>query len=842
MTASTAVLDLAGAWELREAIGETWRWYAAKPPEALNNAAVDTAAPGWTRAAVPGSVVDALAAAEVTPDPRRGFGSRSAEWTGSRSWVLRRTVELDAAWVGADVVLELDGIDPGGRVLWDGEELGRVDGLYRALRVAVPIERPGIHALAVVVDPVPPGVPQVGRTEDVTRHAPRVGRGWDFCPPFPHQGIWRPVRLRRGPRVARLEVAVTCARGGASGEVLVRAVTEAADGMPASAELDLGDGRVLRAAGTGELRIPVEAPPLWGVHAPRLVDLRVRVGDHEEHRRLGFRHLEPEATPGSPAGALPYGLRVNGEPVPLAGVNWAPTDAQFGSVTRERLAHLLDLAVAAGVRLVRVWGGGLVETPEFFAACDERGLLVWQEFSQSSSGLQSAPSDDPDFLAGLEADARELVPARIHHPSLAIWGGGNELEGEAGPLRTEDSAALRTLAGVVAELDPGRHWLPTSPSGPVFHHRLVDLDTGAEQHDVHGPWEYQGLEAQHTLAAGGSFLAHTEFGVEGIANRRLWEHVVPEGHGEPADRSNPLHRHLGEWWDNAPQVRELFGGGPGRGERGRGELSLEELRRASQWLQCSGLATALEGDRRRWPRTSMVLPWQLAESYPNTWGTALVGFDGEPKPALGAVARAFAPDRATLRTARTAWGGHAEATAEAWLWSESGRLAGGSLELAALDLAGRVLAAETVALDAVRHPVAVASLTLPTPPGPFLWRARWTDADGAEVDDELLLQTGDADLAALRTLPRTTLAVEPADGGWRIRNAGAVAAVGWGLRDVRPGDDPRLLAALGDPRPLLPGAARNLPLVSGEARDGDLVVDAWNADPVSLPPLRKDPS
>lgn len=830
MTASSAVLDLAGAWELREAIGETWRWYAAKPPEALNNAAVDTAAPGWTRATVPGSVVDALAAADVIPDPRRGFGSRSAEWTGSRSWVLRRTVELGDDWVDADAVLELDGIDPGGRVLWDGEQLGRVDGLYRSLRLPVRVRRAGIHVLAVVVDPVPLGVPQVGRTEEVVRHAPRVGRGWDFCPPFPHQGIWRPVRLRRGPRIARLVVEVSCAADGSRAEVLVRAATEAADGMPVTAELDLGDGRVLRASGSGAVSIPIDAPPLWGVRAPRLVDLRVRVGDHEEHRRVGFRHLEPEVTPGSPAGALPYGLRVNGESVPLAGVNWAPADAQFGSVTPERLAHLLDLAVAAGVRLLRVWGGGLVETPEFFAACDERGLLVWQEFSQSSSGLQSAPGDDPRFLAGLEADARELVPARIPHPSLAIWGGGNELEGPDGPLRTEDSAALRQLAGVVAELDPGRHWLPTSPSGPVFHHRLGAAP--GEQHDVHGPWEYQGLEAQHTLAAGGTFLAHTEFGVEGIANRRLWEHVVPEGRGEPADRSNALHRHLGEWWDNAPQVQELFGGG----------LALEELRRASQWLQGSGLATALEADRRRWPRTSMVLPWQLAESYPNTWGTALVGFDGEPKPALGAVARAFAVERATLRTARTAWGGHPEATAEAWLWSEPGRPAGGALELSALDLHGVVLASTTVPLDAVRHPAAVGRLTLPTPAGPFLWRARWTDAGGGEIDDEVLLQTGDADLAALRSLPRTTLAAEAADGGWRIRNTGAVAAVAWGPRDVRPGDDPRLLAALADPRPLLPGASCPVPLVSGEARVGDLVVDAWNADPVPLPPLRKDPS
>ncbi len=827
-------LSLAGQWQLRESIGETWRWYvAAPPPEALNNVAPDSAAPGWSRVRVPGGVVDALARGGAIPDPRRGWGSRAAEWSGSRSWVLRRLVELDESWAGTDAVLELDGIDPGGRVFWDGEELGRVDGLYRPLRLPLPLTAAGRHVLAVVVDPVPPGVPQVGRTDAVRRHAPRLGYGWDFCPPFPHQGVWRPVRLRRGPRIAALEVAVETSGDLDRGTVRIRLRTEGPP-APVSARLRLAEGELAASAmpdahGEAVLVLEVPHPPLWwpaGLGAQPLAELRVRVGNHEETRRIGFRHLAWERTPGSPADALPYGLRVNGVPVPLTGVNWAPADAQFGEVTRERLAHLTEVARASGARMLRVWGGGLVETPELFEACDERGLLVWQEFSQSSSGIQSAPSEDPDVVAAFAADARLLVPARRHHPSLVLWGGGNELQDEAGPLGTGDSAVLRALAAVVHELDPERGWLPTSPSGPEFHHRLdVIARDPAAQHDVHGPWEYQGTEAQHTLAAAGTALAHTEFGVEGMANRRLFEHLVPVEAREPAGRANPLMRHLGEWWNNAAQLEELFGSG----------MSLDELRRASQWLQASGLAIALEADRRRWPRTSMVLPWQLAESYPNAWGTALVGYDGGPKPALGVLARAFRDERVTLVTERTAWGGHPAVSASAWLWSRAGRPAGGRLELAALDLAGRELAATVVSLGAVGNPDAAARLEAPTPSGAFLWRARWIAADGTTVDDETVLQTGDADLAGLRRLPRATLAAATTAGGWRIRNTGPAAAVAWGPRDVRPADDARLLAALPDPRPLLPGEEREIPLVSGAARDGELVVDAWNADPVPLP-------
>jgi beta-mannosidase len=832
----SAVVELDGQWEFREAIGETWRWYAAaQPPASLNSVSAAATTPGWLPAVVPGSVVDALATADAIPDPRRGFGSRYAEWTATRHWVFRRTVQLDAEWVGDDVVLELDGIDPGGRVLWDGEEVARVDGLYRAVRVRITVDAPGAHRLVVVIDPVAPGVPQVGRTEDVRRHAPRMGYGWDFCPPFPHQGIWRPVRLRRGARIASLEVDVRCDEAGTHGVVHVRATVEAASGEPVVVQLDTRDGRppveteaVPGRDGVAEVHLQVTEPPLWqplGYGSPRLAEVRVRVGQHEEVRRIGFRHSSWELTPGSPKTAEAYGLRVNGSPIPLVGINWAPADAQYGSVTPERIAHLLDLAVAAGVRLVRVWGGGLVETPEFYDACDERGLLVWQEFSQSSSGLQSAPSEDDEYVAALVEDARLLVPARRHHPSLVLWGGGNELEGEHGPLSTEDNLALRALAAEVTQLDPERGWLPTSPSGPAFHHRLDVIHRAPQdQHDVHGPWEYQGLEAQHTLAAAGTAIAHTEFGVEGMANRRLYEHVVPAELREPADRSNPIQRHLGEWWDNEPQVQELFGGGMG----------VDELRRASQWLQSSGLAVAIEADRRRWPRTSMVLPWQLAESYPNAWGTALVGFDGEPKPALGAVSRAFRPERATIVTARTAWGGHAVIEAEGWVWSEQGRPSGSRLTLAVLGLDGSELATTTSSLPEVGVPVAVARLQAPAPRGPFIWLARWTSADGEPVDEELVLQTGDADLVALRSLPSTRLVAEAVPGGWRVRNVGPVAAVGWGPRDVRPGDDPRLIAALGDPRPLLPSADGFIALVSGRPRDGELTVDAWNAPAVAL--------
>jgi beta-mannosidase len=172
------------------------------------------------------------------------------------------------------------------------------------------------------------------------------------------------------------------------------------------------------------------------------------------------------------------------------------------------------------------------------------------------------------------------------------------------------------------------------------------------QHDVHGPWEHQGLRAQYALYDAGTAILHSEFGVEGMANRRALDELIDEPHRWPADRSNPVYEHLGAWWNNAPLVQECFGGRIG---------DVETMRRASQWLQYDGLRYAVEANMRR-SRSVGVLPWQFAESFPNAWCTAAVDWHGEPKPAYWGVARAYrgAP---SAQFTTCAWGGEREVRA-----------------------------------------------------------------------------------------------------------------------------------------------------------------------------------
>ncbi len=80
--------------------------------------------------------------------------------------------------------------------------------------------------------------------------------------------------------------------------------------------------------------------------------------------------------------------------------------------------------------LLRYNGVGPVASAEVLDACDEGGLLIWQELPLTSSGTDNVPPQHPAFLAHLERDLPALVRHLRCHPSVALLGGGNELTDE----------------------------------------------------------------------------------------------------------------------------------------------------------------------------------------------------------------------------------------------------------------------------------------------------------------------------------------------------------------------------------------------------------------------------
>ncbi|MDG0810478.1 glycoside hydrolase family 2 protein [Cohnella rhizosphaerae] len=618
----------------------------------------------WLPAEVPGSVHWDLQRAGYLPDPYYGANAPACEWVNQRDWLYRTSFTAEASWKGKRIALLLDGVDHSAQVLLNGERIGSHAGMFvpGEFDLSASLRYGERNTLVVVVERSPDGVAQLGYTQQVEHLKSRFGYRWDFCPRLVHIGLWKGVSLQisEWSRFDNVRVeAVPGADGG--GEATVSAAIDSVRSgrFRLTAELYEPGGRLAGEAGyegqavpglqTVRQRISVPDARLWwpngyGEQPLYRLKLRLEAAESEGEYRLsddheanvGFRTLSFRANPGAPSDALAFTVAVNGEPIYIKGWNWVPADQLYGRDREDQVRHLIALSKRANVNMLRVWGGGLIEKDLFYRLCDEAGILVWQEMMQSSSGFNNEPSVRPAFLHTVSHTMRHVIRAKRNHPSMAIWCGGNELtegghlDSQMVPL-TDRQTNLRLLRDLVSDLDETKLYLPTSPSGPSFFLEEAHAGEG-RMYDVHGPWKYAGETAHYRLYNGSDALLHSEYGGDGFASIESIQRFMP------ADRMEAGHAGSVEWllhgyeyWNMDDQLQYLFGDSFG---------TFDRMVMASQWLQAEGIRYAVESNRRRAPRCSGSLLWQLNEPYPNVSCTSAIDYYGDPKLAYSWVAKA----------------------------------------------------------------------------------------------------------------------------------------------------------------------------------------------------------
>lgn len=132
---------------------------------------------------------------------------------------------------------------------------------------------------------------------------------------------------------------------------------------------------------------------------------------------------------------------INGRPLFLRGGNWIGTDARL-RLSRKRYDDEVRLYAGTGLSMLRVWGGGIAERPEFYEACDRYGIVVMQDFWLSSEYENG--EDEKDFIAVFQRCAEDTIRMLRRHPSLIVWCGANECD----PTPTLDTFLRDTIASV----------------------------------------------------------------------------------------------------------------------------------------------------------------------------------------------------------------------------------------------------------------------------------------------------------------------------------------------------------------------------------------------------------
>ncbi|HZO89535.1 MAG TPA: glycoside hydrolase family 2 TIM barrel-domain containing protein [Chthonomonadaceae bacterium] len=744
---------------------------------------IEPAAPPWIPAIVPGDVPSDLRDAGEIPAPEFGRNSRACEWVSQRDWVYRKEFVLPPQMQGRKRVrLCFGGVDYSCHVFLNGQRLGDHSGMYDpfAFDVTALLRTDAPNQLVVVIDHAPPepdNQGQIGWTNQIRLWKARFAYGWDWCTRLIPLGIWQDVTLEAddGARIDSVWVRpiLSAARDSAAVTVQITLSDPLRGRLSASVRRSGEDSPVaeaeeaLAAGGTlPTLSLTIERPALWypnGYGDQPLYKARIALtsesGETLDERtvRFGIRAVRFVPNDNAPADALPYVLEVNDQRVFMKGWNWAPIDQLYGRPQAARYRHWIRMAQEAHCNVLRVWGGGLLERELFYDLCDEAGILVWQEFIQSSSGIDNEPATDDAYIAYCLDQAVKMIPQRRNHPSLFLWCGGNELMTPDGTPLGNDHPTLAALRAVVEELHPDALFLPTSPSGPVF---SASPDNIGRMHDVHGHWKYLGDPGHYVFFNAIDPLLHSEFGVEGAANLEAFPRFLPADAFWPPDRTNPDWVHHGAWWLNRPQVEALFG-----------PLEyLEGFINASQWIQAEGLRYAIEASRRRAWRTSGTLPWQFNEAWPNASCTNALDYYGQPRPAYWTIRNAYAPYLVSAQYDRLAW--KRGETFRAVLWLNASRPLPPDYELAWAwrdVMNGQALAGEGIALEretSGERSIRMGEIAIPLPETPSLFaldlrlRRRAQEPEETLARNTYLFSTHtDAPFAPLLRLPGASLAV-----------------------------------------------------------------------------------
>ncbi len=616
----------------------------------------------WRAAVVPGCVHTDLRRHGLIPDPFHGTNELGLQWIEERDWEYRTTFDVPAALLREETIeLVAAGLDTVATVRLNGRVVARTENMFVASRWDVKqLLRAGANELTIHFGSAMKYIRGHRKDHDPREFNDPVGRSqvirkqqcqfdWDWGPRFVTAGIWRDLRLEgwSGNRLADVRVTQTHRR---DGSVILSFAPEFArqdSHATLSGTVSLR-GKVV--AEIKNLKSEIRNPHLWwpnghGAQPLYQVDLVATGRDGEVigrwSKRLGLRTLALDRHKDK-AGET-FQFVVNGRAIFAKGANWIPAHSFVAGLTRADYARDLTSAAQANMNMLRVWGGGIYESEDFYDLCDELGLLVWQDFMFACAIYPA----DAAFRASVRAEARHQVRRLRHRACLALWCGNNEIVqlntvGEKADLlkspalrRDYEAIFHKILPEVVAELDGVTAYQPSSQWRSTLEDSISRGDThaiGEQRGDTHY-WDV--WHARHPVKdyEKWRFRFCSEFGMQSYSSPETQATFCPPG------RDNVFGPEMENHQKNRAGNQIILDYVSRRYRFPRSQAALIYL---SQLNQAHCMQVGVEHYRRNMPHCMGALYWQLNDCWPvASWSS--IEFTGRWKALHHLARRFFAP-------------------------------------------------------------------------------------------------------------------------------------------------------------------------------------------------------
>ena len=612
---------------------------------------------GWEEflpASVPGSVYHDLMQNGKMDDPFWRDNFPKALKRMDHDYEYKTEFAADKALLKSDaVLLRFEGIDTVADVFLNGEKLGHTENMHRTFEFEVKdllkeegnelrvllhsptrfIKEEYKHNVADGSEEAMVGFANLRKTHCMF--------GWDWGPRLPDAGLWRPVKLL-GIEKARVD-SVYVTQKHEDGRVTLHFDVDA-DVYDREALMGYTvlitdpDGKETLCKGSPE-EIVIERPQLWwpngfGAQPLYTVEVRLYAGGKQVDawkKRIGLRtltmHIEKDAYGES------FAHEVNGVQVFAMGADYIPEDSIFPRINEARTRELLRQCKEAHFNTIRVWGGGYYPDDWFYDACDEMGLMVWQDFLFACAVYNLTD----EFEDNIRAEFADNIKRLRHHASLALWCGNNEMEMfvERGlwvktPIQKSDYVKMYEyiLPKVLKELDPQTFYWPASPSsGGGF-----DDPNGFDRGDAHY-WDVWHGNVPFTDYRRYYFRYLSEFGFQSFPSvETVKTFALPE---DCNPFSYVMEKHQRNNAANGKIMNYLY-------QTYLYPTSFDAFVYASQLLQADAIRYGVEHFRRNRGRCMGAIYWQLNDCWPViSW--ASIDYCGRWKALHYAAKRFFRP-------------------------------------------------------------------------------------------------------------------------------------------------------------------------------------------------------
>lgn len=589
---------------------------------------------------VPGSVYSFLLSNQLMEDPYYRGNEIEAQKLADHEFVFRKMFEFVSS--GDKVLLHCDGLDTLCDIYINEMLVASTKNMHRTYEFDVTtLLKTGENEIKILFHPVDAYIkakqakePLIGPwhcTEGVG-HIRKAScmLGWDWGPRLPDAGIWRNIELLVSDSARITEFHIMQRHSDEKVYITPEVVTDREANVTvtvtdpegnsfvvcANEETELKDAKLWWPNGLGE-------QPLYTV-AAELIENGI-VQDRKE-KRIGLRTMKLIREKDRYGESFCH--EVNGVRFFAMGADYIPEDNVFSRITEERTRKLIKQCRDSHFNAIRVWGGGYYPDDFFYDACDEMGIIVFQDMMVACMTI----SGEEEMKENFEAEVYDNLSRIRHHASLALISGNNEVEEMLGDsncagevLETYLDYFERLIPEVMEKICP---YIPYIPSSPTTCGHFVE-PRNENYGDCHY-WEVWHGNKPFTEYRNKYFRYLSEFGFQSFPCEKTINAFTEEGDRNIFSRVMEMHQRNGV--ANGKILTYLS-------ETFKYPSEFGTLLYASQLLQAEAMRYGVEHLRRHRGRCMGALYWQLNDIWP-TASWASIDYYGRYK-ALHYVAKRF---------------------------------------------------------------------------------------------------------------------------------------------------------------------------------------------------------